>query len=391
MAGLEANDPFAANGSDAERLADLLSRGHSLLELAAIESRSAEPLLGHLVRRGQRTIIGGYGGAGKSTFGMAIVQALVGKNSMLGFQTPDEDLHVVYLDLEQDVDTAKRRVGETWYGKKYVHGESDLIALMKDAEEFERVTYYLWGEGVNLAEPGVGRDAFQQVIEERQPDVLVVDPLYKLLWGNPNEAETIMKVVMFIDELRVKHGCAVVLPMHMRKPGKAGGATFSMHDLYGAALWSWWAEVIVGLRRVGEGRQSELHFFKDRQGDLPMHTHWTISLDERLGWVNDAESMSARTWENRIWEMLQKPENTGRWMTRKEIKAWFGDEASEATIRNETQRMMKNRNMGVEAYRALENRGGKGGKPIELRHMPATNSLIDHAKETMNATEVPHE
>jgi RecA-family ATPase len=105
--GLSQTDQ-ATQAADEERKEDKRARVYTIKDLLHIETVQAEPLLGPLVRRGQTTIIGGYGGAGKSTMSMEMVRAIVTGQEFLGWE--GEGHKALIIDLEQGISIAQRRV-----------------------------------------------------------------------------------------------------------------------------------------------------------------------------------------------------------------------------------------------------------------------------------------
>jgi hypothetical protein len=83
-----------------------------------------------------------------------------------------------------------------------------------------------------------------------------------------------------LDAWRSEFGFALLLPVHLRKP--IPGERFSIHDVFGSSAYTRGAEVVLGLRRVSNGF-AELHFFKDRDGDLPIGEKWGLVFEREQG------------------------------------------------------------------------------------------------------------
>jgi len=86
------------------------------------------------------------------------------------------------------------------------------------------------------------------------------------------------------DRWREELRFAFVLPVHLRKPPV--GAKFSLNEFFGSGAYTRGAEVCLGLERVSDG-YSRLHFFKDRDGDLPISTSWGLLFDREQGFRRD--------------------------------------------------------------------------------------------------------
>lgn len=277
----------AAHDPAAERKEDLLSRVHSFAELAAVETVASEPLLGPIIRRKWRTIILGHTGEGKSSLTTRMVGALVTGTPCLGYEATK--CRVLVIDVEQDESIAQERVGEAMLGPLY---DGDTVAeVMASIPEAHDAWYCRWTEGLALDEQSIDREVLREVIDDKRPDVVVVDPLYKCFLGNPNEAQLAAQVMRFLDSLREAYGFALVVPMHPRKEQQgATGRRLTKHDAYGGATWIWGAEMILGIQRMPQS-EAELIFFKDRSSTVEPDTRWHLRYSPEEGFVRMRESV----------------------------------------------------------------------------------------------------
>jgi DNA binding protein with HTH domain len=110
------------------------------------------------------------------------------------------------------------------------------------------------------------------------------DPLYKLHVGDSNAEREAIDLMRIFDRWRADYGFALLLPVHCRKPPP--GAKFSMHEFFGSSAYTRGAEVVVGLQMLRSG-YSRLHFFKDRDGDLPLGEQWGLLFDRHEGFRRD--------------------------------------------------------------------------------------------------------
>lgn len=334
--------PSSAEIADEQRRKALRDRIRPLSEMLRVESDDAEMLLGPLVRRGQVTLIGAYGGDGKSTLCMDISKTLATGGDMLGWSA-HEKYRVLYIDLEQGVSEAQRKVMMTFYPEDYIPSESvpDIVAEMELGADIDNIRYADWREGVTFSGPGPDMDALREEMEAHPPDVVIVDPVYKLLMGSDsNENVVVGALIAQLDLLREDFGCAIVLPMHPRKAPSGGGGGVTMHDLYGSGMWGWWASVILTMKRGGEGDLTTLSFEKDRTGVLP-RGKWTLTFDPKRGFrraAGEADESDGPTLPAhlRIWALLQQV--APDMVTRKDIKAML--EMPQRTVERNTQRLV---------------------------------------------------
>ena len=375
FAEAERGDNAGVDEQEAEdRRQALRDRVCTIGELVWKETEQAESLLGPLVRRGMTTVIGGYGGAGKSTMALEMVKAIVTGDEFLGWDGTGRNGTAFIIDLEQGLSVAQRRVYEAFVGRP-TNGVPlrELMANVKMSDnEWEHVLYADWQEGVDLSSPGVGIDVVREYLEIARPDVVMIDPVYKLFMGSDlNEQVAISSFVREIQRLRTEYGFALILPMHPRKPGVAPQG-LTMHDLYGSAVWSWWAEQIIMLRRPANSLQSILGFEKDRIGDgPPIGSRWNLDFTPGKGFRRAAEDAGddQGSTRRRIWAWLQTPENRGRGFTRSEIqKALNIPESTAKTQLGEMKRMMEaGRYEGLSIYR--------DGHPLVYAYKPGGTTM----------------
>lgn len=310
-----AGDAEPDDRADEERREALRARVFNLHDLLHQDISGSEPLLGPLVRRGQRTIVGGWGGHGKTTMSMTMLRAITTGGQFLGWRGPEGGARGLIIDVEQGSRLAIRRVVESWAPGRWDEDLHPAEMVGEIGEEMYRTHYCVWPEGLRLNDPH-SPDAriVDEIIGEHRPDVVLLDPAYKTFIGKNNEEEVIKELVAVMDRWRVEHEFALILPMHCRKQ-QAGG--FSMHDLAGSYIWSAWAETIVGVRRKGRVGL-ELHFWKDREGDLPTEK-WDLYYEKDNGlYVRDIERGVKLPLTMKIWRMLQ--DRRGEWFTRKQIE-----------------------------------------------------------------------
>jgi hypothetical protein len=103
------------------------------------------------------------------------------------------------------------------------------------------------------------------------------DPLYKLHRGESNDERAMVDLMRRFDGWRERYGFHLWIGSHVRKP--PFGTKFSIHDLFGSSAVVRGAEIVLGLQRLSDG-YAKLHFFKDRDGDLPpVFSKWGLTFD----------------------------------------------------------------------------------------------------------------
>jgi len=315
----------AATGKDA---ADHLAAGHTLAELVEVPTEDApvkrlevittraicelpdpptsDELLGPLVVCGQRIVVGAHTGEGKTTMTGQIVDAIVHGKTFLDW-TATGDHRALIIDAEQGLRTIKRQ----------------LRAGGLDASD--RVDYLRVPDGLALDSDDDEATELEAILAAGGYSLIVADPLYKLHRGDSNDERAAVDLMRRFDAWREQYHFALALPVHCRKPPI--GAKFSMHEFFGSTAYLRGAEVVLGLQRIGDG-YSRLHFFKDRDGDLPISTHWGLLFDRENGFRRDpSDGQRKPTAKDKVEELLTNSPG----LTMDELRSATGN--AEKTIR----------------------------------------------------------
>lgn len=224
-----------------------------------------EELLGPLVVRGERLVIGAGTGAGKTTLVWQIAKALCTGGHFLGWQA-SRPYRVLVIDCEQTPWDIDRLLDETGLA------QSDQIEIIS------------LPEGMALAPGSPDCVRLEQDIAAGW-DVIALDPLYKLHDGDQNDEQQAKALMKILDGWRAKYNFNLILPAHMRKrQGRSRDQEFTLDEIAGSASYLRGAEVVIGLRLVTDGL-SHLHFFKARGPGLPVRTYWPLKFDRNAGFM----------------------------------------------------------------------------------------------------------
>lgn len=227
-----------------------------------------EELLGPLVVKGQRFVLGAATGEGKSTIIWWIVKALATGGRFLDWHAK-RPCRVLIVDAEQGDHDIERLMDETRLG------ELDNCFLIHAPD------------GLSLNSSGEERQRLEMILQQGQFDVVVLDPLYKLHTGDPNDEREAVALMRLFDRWRTQFGFNLMIPSHMRKPssgGKQRDKDFTMHEIFGASAYLRGAETVVGIKLISDGL-SHLHFFKTRSPGLPVRTHWPLRYNRHTGFT----------------------------------------------------------------------------------------------------------
>jgi hypothetical protein len=244
--------------------------------------RDAE-VLGPLLVRGTRVVVGAHTGHGKTTFALQLARAVGHGERFLKWT--GAGARVLVIDAEQGLRTIKRRLTETGLASS------------------EAVDYLRVPDGLTLDKDEHEASAVERVLAEGKYGVVDLDPFYKTHGGDSNDERAAVNLMRLFDRWREEHGFCLLLPVHCRKPPV--GVRFSMHEFFGSSAYLRGAEVVLGLQLLRPG-YSRLHFFKDRDGDLPLGEAWGLLFDREGGFRRDPnDGKPKETAADRVRELLE--------------------------------------------------------------------------------------
>lgn len=215
--------------------------------LTAAPDVGAAHLLGPLLADGQRTVVLGETGAGKTTLSLGLLAAALTGSPMLGYQGADVG-PALLVDCEQGKRSLQRALAEAGLA-----GRDDLHVVSIPG-------------GVHLDRDQDARAELEALVASLQPRIVLLDPAYQLVSTDSRTA--MLKMVSLLDRLRAEYGFAVLLPMHPRKSTTSTRRrVLGLDDVAGTGASIWNAELVLGLERVADG-QALLRVLKDRDGAL---------------------------------------------------------------------------------------------------------------------------
>lgn len=80
--------------------------------------------------------------------------------------------------------------------------------------------YFINQQGFNLLDP-IYRKALEKVVEETEPILLILDPLYLMFDGDVNSAKDLNPVLNWLLDLKWEYNLGIVVIHHMNKNGKS--------------------------------------------------------------------------------------------------------------------------------------------------------------------------
>ena len=173
---------------------------------------SPDEVIQGILRRRRKMLLSGPSKSAKSCLLMELAIALTEGTSWLGF--PCKKSNVLYINLELDRDTAFQRFKNMF---RELGIERELLPI-EDAISEDSLT--LWNmRGYTLPIQALA-EPIALVCLEKEIDVVIIDPIYKVLCGDENNAGEIGKVCNELDWIAREGNCAVIFSHHHSKGAK---------------------------------------------------------------------------------------------------------------------------------------------------------------------------
>lgn len=205
----------------------------TLSEFLAGEDGPPDWVIPGLIERGDRLILTGSEGLGKSVlFRQLAVCAAAGIHPFAHDTIPSQ--RVLYVDVENGVGQLRRAL----------RGLS-IQAGRLGADAGRNMFLECLPSGLDLTRPEDEAWLVSRVAA-LQPALLVIGPIYRLHAKNPNDEEPARCVTRVLDRCRAAANCALILEAHA---GHGTGADGSRNVRpAGTSLWLRWPEFGYGLR-----------------------------------------------------------------------------------------------------------------------------------------------
>lgn len=204
----------------------------TLGEFLTTEDEPFDWVLPDLLERGDRLVLTGHEGGGKSVLLRQLAVTAAAGIHPFTWQ-PIRPVRVLIVDCENGVPKLRRAFKEL-AGQARRYGSDPKTNLWVEARP----------AGLDLAKPE-DETWLVRHVAGLQPDLLVIGPAYRLHVGNPNDEEVVRCVARVLDRCRAASNCALVLEAH------AGHGMDGAHRQVrptGSSLWLRWPEFGYGLR-----------------------------------------------------------------------------------------------------------------------------------------------
>ncbi len=192
-------------------------------------------------------------GVGKTNLLLRLSRCLCAAEPFLGLPIP-EPRTVVYLCLEGSRRNMKRRLRKIWAGS--------------DAEARARFHYAM--VTLDLSDAGA-LEGLRQLLEDKRPDVLVLDPLRNAHPWDENSSHEVTRLTTILDSLANRYGCALMLAHHDRKRPPFVRTDAGTDRLRGSTAFGGWLSFSLSLDVDASGTDRLLASYgKHRDAEEPM-------------------------------------------------------------------------------------------------------------------------
>jgi archaellum biogenesis ATPase FlaH len=130
-----------------------------------------------------------------------------------------------------------------------------------------------------------GQAFLGNVLDEHQPDVLIIDSMQKILSKEMSDESAVKSLVHYLSTLRAKYKCAIVVIHHYRKkPNEHQKKIVDLSDVYGSTYLTTDVEFVLSLNKE-ELNVLSVDMLKNRLG--PETAPFQIVRNENLGFSTE--------------------------------------------------------------------------------------------------------
>lgn len=224
----------SAVGKVARRSSDDLPTLMTMEEFLAEDLVESEFVVPGLFARGDRLIVTGLEGGGKSVLLRQIAACAAAGIDPFGRGDTYQPAKALIVDLENPKRIMRKTLG-------------DLVGRVRGlsgVDPAQRMTLDRRPRGLSLDNPR-DRSWLARSVEAVQPDVLVIGPLYKIYGHRDNDEANAARISEFLDEVRNISDSVLITEAHAGH-ASAGSRERNLRPI-GSSLWLRWPEFGYGL------------------------------------------------------------------------------------------------------------------------------------------------
>jgi len=174
--------------------------------------------------------------------------------------------------------------GKPWFGFHTVPVTTYLLQIELPKPKYqERVAKYSIGNNLNQpncffrSEPYIkldrdyGLNDLIREMEEIHPQVLIIDPVYKVISGHLTDEHDIREFTDRMDILIAKYKLGLILIHHDRKERLIDGQLYqSAEDMFGSSIFLDWCDTSIRTANTGKDGEIKITFEKVRYAEQEM-------------------------------------------------------------------------------------------------------------------------
>ncbi len=228
-------------------------------------------LIPNLLELGDRFILTGGEGKGKSTFLRQLaIQVACGVHPFT--LEPVEARRVLLIDLENSKSSVRRKLKEIIGDHQIPDGGLQVAR---------------WPEGIDLSNKPI-QSAMNELLDKARPEFIIIGPTYKMA-PDLNTEEGSAELAFLIDRWRKDYRCCIGMESHQPHTTVVEGKRFRPERPFGSSLWMRWPEFGLCLEDGGNlrhwrGPREE----RDWPEKLRWGDEWPWVVDSRLCMVCDS-------------------------------------------------------------------------------------------------------
>ena len=183
-----------------------------------------------------RLVIFGLWKSWKSMFTQHVAFCVSCGLPLLGFNTTKSSILLVQLEIPKA--EFKKRVAK-YAGTHELYPDNLNFAC----------THYL------KLDRDAGKASLDRILQGLQPEVLVIDPVYKVLSGNISDSYDIMKLLGNLGDLQARHHFSLILVTHTRKPHTDDSGEVvdrGLEEIMGSSYLPNWLDTAIGIKVIGQ-------------------------------------------------------------------------------------------------------------------------------------------
>lgn len=201
---------------------------------------------GGLLNAGTKAIMYGKPQAMKSIASKRLLLNVGDGQNWLGLGVPRHGVRVLYVQLEIPEFELQERI------RLMANGKGGVL----ESETF------VWNVADLKLDQPKGQQELEAEIEATRAELVIVDPIYKVMAGDMSQAIYVNQLTDYFDKLIRARGISVLLIHHQRKGGINSNRRHEddAEEMIGSFEFGAWPDTVINVKRVQDGVVDHLTF-----------------------------------------------------------------------------------------------------------------------------------